>query len=191
MIDANLAGSAGYSAAPQQQQSIVVYAASPTTPISSPNTLVISKAGGSGSITITVTPSAVFTAPIAFSVSNLPTGATASFNPVNVTPNGTNPVSTTLTITTAAASAMLHRNSNPLLPGGTALALALCFIGFRKRRKILMLLLLVVSAAGLGIFSGCASNNVPTTTTVTVTATTVVSPSITVEQFKDIQVTIQ
>jgi sugar lactone lactonase YvrE len=191
VIDANLAGSAGYSAAPQQQQSIVVYAASPTTPISSPNTLVISKAGGSGSITITVTPSAVFTAPIAFSVSNLPTGATASFNPVNVTPNGTNPVSTTLTITTAAASAMLHRNSNPLLPGGTALALALCFIGFRKRRKILMLLLLVVSAAGLGIFSGCASNNVPTTTTVTVTATTVVSPSITVEQFKDIQVTIQ
>ena len=85
---------------------------------------------------------------------------------------------------------MLHRNSNPLIPGGTALAFALCFIGFRKRRKIQMLLLLMVSVAGFGMFTGCSSNP-PTTTTVTITATSVLSSAITVEQFKDIQLIVK
>ncbi len=190
VIDANLAGGNGYTAAPQVQQSILIYAVAPTATISSPDTLTIGSAGGSGSITISITPSIGWTAPITFSASNLPTGATATFSPASVTPNGTNPLSTQLTITTAAASAMLHRNSNPLIPGGTALAFALCFIGFRKRRKIQMLLLLMVSVAGFGMFTGCSSNP-PTTTTVTITATSVLSSAITVEQFKDIQLIVK
>jgi hypothetical protein len=78
-----------------------------------------------------------------------------------------------MTVTTAATTATLHRNSNPLLPGMAVLALVFC-IGWKKQRFLQMLLLLVVSIAGLGAISGCGGGSSaaqPTTSTVTVTAT--------------------
>ncbi len=122
------------------QQSIWVYATEPTATLAGPDALTISAPGGSASTTITFTPSVALTTPVTFAVTGLPAGATATFNPAMIAANGVNPLSTQLTVTAPAATAMLHRNSNPLLPGGTALAFALCFIGFRKRRKIQMLL---------------------------------------------------
>jgi len=44
--------------------------------------------GGSTSYTVTVTPGTGFTAPVTFSVSGLPPGATASFNPASVSGSG-------------------------------------------------------------------------------------------------------
>ena len=72
-----------------------------------------------------------------------------------------------------SASAALHQNSSPWLPG-SALALAFCCFGWKKRRCLPMLLLLAVSVAGLGLFIGCSGSSdapQPVTSTVTVTAT--------------------
>jgi len=56
--------------------------------------------GGSTTYTATATAGTGFTGTVAFSVTGLPTGATASFNPSSVTPSGT----TTVTVTTTGAT---------------------------------------------------------------------------------------
>lgn len=56
--------------------------------------------GGSASYTVTVVPSGGFTGAVDFSVSGLPSGASASFNPPSVDTSG----STTMTVTTIAAT---------------------------------------------------------------------------------------
>jgi hypothetical protein len=135
-------------------------------------------AGSSGTTTITVTPANGFNSSVAFACSGLPSGATCSFSPAAVTPSGSAAAATTLTVTTSAASAALHRASRPLFPG-TALAVAICCIGWRKRRRLDMLFLLAVSAAGLSLLSACGGGGTsgggmppvqPVTSTVTVTA---------------------
>jgi sugar lactone lactonase YvrE len=120
---------------------------------------------------------------IAFSCSGLPTGYTCSFNPNPVTvfaqnattglPMGTT-VTTTLTITPPATAAVVRQDFRPLFPA--TLAVALCFLGFKKRNRLYMLVLLVVLFAGLGFVSGCggttsSSTTKPVTSTATITAT--------------------
>jgi N-acetylneuraminic acid mutarotase len=135
--------------------------------------------GQSGATTITITPQNGFNSMVQFSCSGLPSGASCGFSPTFLTPSGT--MSTTLTVTTSANSATLHRNSLPLLPG-SALAVAFCCFGWRKRHRLQMLLLLAVSLTGLSILNGCGgggsgsggsggSTHQPTISTVTVTAT--------------------
>jgi hypothetical protein len=142
-----------------------------TAPSLSVDTLTIA-AGQTGTLTITVTPEYGLTTPITFACTGLPTGATCTFNPNPVTPSGSTPVTTTLTIATTSASAALH-NSNPFLPGGATLAAALCFLGWKKRRNVSqLLLLLVVSVIGLSLFTACGGSSSPTSTsTVGITAT--------------------
>ena len=132
--------------------------------------------GLSGTAAMTVTPSNGFNSAVGFSCTGLPAGASCSFAPATVTPSGA-PASTTLTVTTTTTSAALHRNSTPLFPG-SVLAVALCFIGWKRRRGLQLLLLLVVSVTGLCLLNGCggatfASNTTrpPVTATITVTAT--------------------
>jgi hypothetical protein len=69
-------------------------------------------------------------------------------------------------------NAKLNRNPNPLIPGGTVLAVALCFFGFKKRRNLQLLLLLAMSVIGLGMFTGCggSTSNPPSNWTVAVYA---------------------
>ncbi len=120
---------------------------------------------------------------IAFSCSGLPTGYTCSFNPNPVTvfaqnsttglPQGTT-VTTTLTITPPSTAAVVRQDFRPLFPA--TLAVALCFLGFKKRNRLYMLVLLVVLFAGLGFVSGCGgtsstSTPPPVTSTATITAT--------------------
>ncbi|MGD0940443.1 MAG: kelch repeat-containing protein [Terracidiphilus sp.] len=115
-----------------------------------------------------------FNSSVTFSCSGLPTGASCSFSPSTITPIITGvEYDGGMTVTTAATTATLHRNSNPLLPGTAVFALVFC-IGWKKQRFLQMLLLLVVSIAGLGAVSGCGGGSSaaqPTTSTVTVTAT--------------------
>jgi sugar lactone lactonase YvrE len=120
---------------------------------------------------------------IAFSCSGLPTGYTCSFNPNPVTVFAPNPttglplgttVTTTLTITPPSTAAVVHQDFRPLFPA--TLAVALCFLGFKKRNLLYMLALLVVFFAGLGFVSGCggtssSSTPPPVTSTATITAT--------------------
>jgi sugar lactone lactonase YvrE len=120
---------------------------------------------------------------IAFSCSGLPTGYTCSFNPNPTTafaqntstgmPLGTT-VTTTLTITPPSTAAVVRQDFRPLFPA--TLAVALCFLGFKKRNRLYMLVLLVVLFAGLGFVSGCggtssSSTPPPVTSTATITAT--------------------
>lgn len=128
------------------------------------------KAGGSGVTTVTVTTLGGFDGEITFSCSGLPSGATCSFSPASVTTPGGAAATTQLTVTAYPQSAALHRESNPLFPGGAALACVMCFcFGFRKRRGVLTVLLLVVTVAGLGLMTGCGMHLNPQHTTITVT----------------------
>jgi N-acetylneuraminic acid mutarotase len=139
---------------------------------------ILATAGSSGTTTVSVTPVNGFDSSVSFACSGLPSGASCTFSPATVTLPGT--TSTTLTVATSPETAVLNRNSNPLLPG-SALAVALCCIGWKKRR-LAMLLLLAVSIAGLGLLSGCGSGGSgsggsggggtqPVISTITVTAT--------------------
>jgi len=125
------------------------------------------QSGGSATATITLQNEGGFNSAVAFACSGLPQGVTCSFTPETVpTPAGVS--YTTLTVSAPATSA----NRSPLIPG-SALAAAVCLLGWRKRRRV-ELLLLVVSIAMLGAFTGCAGANKGTgysTSTVTVTAT--------------------
>jgi hypothetical protein len=132
-------------------------------------------AGSSGTATISISPQGAFASAVSFACSGLPPGGACSFSPAKLTPSGPAAVTTTLTVTTVAASASLHRNRQPLFPEA-ALAGVLCFIGFRRRRSLQLMLLLGVSVAGLGLLIGCGGGSSgggsqTTTSTVTVTAT--------------------
>ena len=132
-------------------------------------------AGGSGMATISISPQSSFASAVSFACSGLPAGDACSFSPATLTPSGPAAATTTLTVTTAATSASLHENRQPLFPEA-ALAGVLCLIGFRKRRSLQLMLLLGVSVAGLGLLSACGrgssgAGSQTITSTVTVTAT--------------------
>jgi hypothetical protein len=114
------------------------------------------QAGQSGTATITVQDEGGFNSNVSFACSGLPVGAACGFA-LETVPTPAGVTYTTLTVTTsAAATAALHRDSRPLLPGA-ALAAALCCIGFRRRRRLQLLILLAVSVAGLSLVTGCSS----------------------------------
>jgi hypothetical protein len=138
-----------------------------------PSSLTIS-AGGSAKATVTITPQNGFSAPVTFSCSGLPSGATCNFAPATVTPAG-GAATTTLSISTSVPSAAFDPSAQPkarlLFPGGTPFAVGLCCLAWRKRRSALLTVIL-----GLLLLPGCggggsSSNQPPTMATVTVTAT--------------------
>jgi hypothetical protein len=85
--------------------------------------------GQTATFTFTLTPVGGYAGTVSFSCGTLPGQAACSFSPASLTPSGGSPASTTMTITTATSSAMLHpeRRSSPSLPpwlpaGGLAMA---------------------------------------------------------------------
>ena len=140
----------------------------------SPATISVT-AGASATATISLAPQGGFASAVSFACSSgLPAGASCSFSPASVTPPGT--TSTSVTVTTSAATAKQRRNGFPMLPE-SALAIALCGFGLRKRRRLLTFFVLSLSAAGLGFLNGCGGGSsgppppTPVTSTVTITAT--------------------
>lgn len=125
------------------------------------------------------------TSSIAFSCSGLPSGYTCTFNPNPVTvfvPNATtglplaSTATTTLTITAPTSAAMVHHDLRPLFPA--SLAVALCFLGFKRRNRLFMVVLLVALFAGLGLVSGCGgTSNTSTTPAVSSSATITATPA--------------
>jgi len=142
--------------------------------------------GGTTTYSLSVTPpSGGSVSPITFSITGLPTGATATFNPASV-PANSGPTTVTLTIQLpASAQATPHGvapfGAAPLVLGFVLLPL----LGMRKLRralngKMLILALALIACAGLGSAIGCGgggsgsgggSNQQPQTYTLTVTAT--------------------
>ncbi len=85
-------------------------------------------------------------------------------------------VTTTLTVTPPASAAVVHQDFRPIFPA--TLAVALCFLGFKKRNRLYMLALLVVLFVGLGFVSGCGgTTNSTKTKSVTSTATITATPA--------------
>jgi len=127
--------------------------------------------GQSGTTTVLVTPQNGFASAVSFSCSGLPAGVSCSFSPASVIPSD-GAASTTLTVTSAATIAALHRHHSPLFPS-SMMAIAFCCLGW-KRRRGLHLLLLAGVAIGLSLCTGCGSSEVipisATTSTVSVIA---------------------
>jgi hypothetical protein len=99
--------------------------------------------GQTATFTFTVSPVAGYSGTVKFSCGSLPTMAACAFAPSSVAPSGGSPVSSTLTVTTASATAMLNmeKPSIPSLPpwipqGGLALAgaMGLAFVPKRIKR---------------------------------------------------------
>jgi hypothetical protein len=132
-----------------------------------PTALSISQ-GKSGTATFTVTPVNGFNQTVGFACSGLPSGASCTFSPTSVTPNGS-AVTSQLTITTTApTSAMLRENSGG--PGSwkgasgvVAVALLLFVLPSTRRKRfwkyiaVLLLALTICLSPVLGC-GGSSSN---------------------------------
>ncbi|MGA7514405.1 MAG: Ig-like domain repeat protein [Candidatus Sulfotelmatobacter sp.] len=140
--------------------------------------------GGSVQVNVTVPPvGGAFNNPVTMSATGLPSGATASFNPLTVTP-GTAGAHTVMTIQLAPlAAAVVPEVDPPYRPWplpSFALALALCGFGLRRKRVPVTLrrtLLLAPLALSLLAMFGCGggwrgpSTTPPGSFVVTITGT--------------------
>jgi sugar lactone lactonase YvrE len=124
-------------------------------------------AGGTATYSLVLTPRITSTLPstVGFSVSGLPTGATATFTPASAAA-GSGATPFTLTINVPAITAQLHNappHSSRLAPIAAALLLLpLAFAGRRRltgtRRSLSALLLLLLLAAGAAGLTGCITS---------------------------------
>lgn len=173
-------------AAPDHYNSVVVsatYTIAPGFGMTASPVSLTATGGASATTTVSVTATGGFDSAVSFACSGLPAGATCSFAPATVTPPGT--TSTTLTVTTASSTAGLRRHGKPEWPEA-AVAIALCWSGWKRRRRWPMLVLLAASLIGTAAVNGCGAGSnggpgggangggggtPPVTSTVTVTAT--------------------
>lgn len=141
--------------------------------------------GGTTQFNLVVAPIGATTlaAPVVLTVSGLPSGASASFNPATVA-GGAGTTPSVLTINGPPITSSLRRPINPVNPSHREapafLALLLLPAGFlvRRRRTIARLLVLLVGIAAASALSGCLSDQTtgyygqtPQTYTLTVTGT--------------------
>ena len=137
-----------------------------------PSTVTVSP-GSPGIVDITVTSQYGFNSATTFTCSTVPSNLTCSFNPATVTPSNGQNASTALTLT-ESSSAALHHRSNPFLPEGATFAIAVCFLGWKKRRALFLALVLIAGVIAVTQLTGCSgsgSKAAPTTSSVVVTAT--------------------
>jgi sugar lactone lactonase YvrE len=106
-------------------------------------------------------PTGAFSYPVVLSITGLPAGAIATFNPASVT-LGTAPVPVTVTIQTAAVARMHY----PGLIGGSTAALALLILPFGRRfrrriprARIWLSLLMLFALGSLVGLSGCGTGS--------------------------------
>ena len=126
--------------------------------------------GTSGLTQLTVTSSDNFTGSLALTCSGLPSGYTCSFNPNPITIAEGGTATTTITVTPPTTAAMVRHDSRSLVPV-TALGVALCFLGFRKRSRLQLLLVLALGLTALGALSACGGTASTTSTTKSATST--------------------
>jgi hypothetical protein len=147
----------------------IVIAAPDFTVTASPTSGSISP-GQSTTFTFKVSPVAGYAGTVKFSCGTLPSLAVCSFSPAIVTPSGGSPISSTLTVTTAAATARLDP-SQPFGPWAPASGLAVAGVmGFafapgkrrRSNRQLLALCWgLLLASLSLSIMGCGGGNNIP------------------------------
>jgi Bacterial Ig-like domain (group 3)/FG-GAP-like repeat len=123
-------------AASTSNPAAIVIAAPDFTVSATPTTGTITP-GQTATFAFTISPVGGYTGTVNFSCGTLPSLAACSFSPPSVTPSGGSPASTTMTVTTAASTAMLNpdqRSGRPWLPaGGLALTAALGLVFTPKK----------------------------------------------------------
>jgi hypothetical protein len=142
----------------------------------SPTSLTV-QSGGQATATVTVTPSNGFNSSVTFACTGLPSGATCSFSPAQVTPAGS-AAPTQLTIAASSTSAASQRRSAPFVPEA-ALAATIFLLGWKRRSLLKIVLVVLLTFAGFAPVSGCGGGSgsssgqqtQPINATVTVTAT--------------------
>jgi probable HAF family extracellular repeat protein len=112
---------------------------------------VVGTNGFSGTVNLTCT--------VATSMTGVNDMPTCSLNPTSVTLSGTTPQTSTLTVSTTAASSAVNRMQRLFAPmtGGTALALVAFFLVPKRRRNWLVMLglfVLIISASAIGCGGG-------------------------------------
>jgi hypothetical protein len=149
---------------------VTITIAAPNFTIAATPTSASVTSGQTATFTFTVNPVAGYSGTVKFSCGTLPSMAACAFAPSSVAPSGGSPVSTTLTITTAGATAMLP-SFPPWIPvGGLAMAGAMG-IAFAPRKikrwnHQLRLLTWGLSLASLSLsIMGCGGggNSTPST----------------------------
>ncbi len=148
--------------------------------------------GQTATFTFTVTPAGGYSGTVKFSCGPLPAQAACSFAPASVAPSGGSPVSSTLTVTTVAASAALnpHQHSRPSLPpwipaGGLALAgvMGIAFAPRKVKRWNRQLHLLswglLLSSISLSVLGCGGGNNSRSTPAVTAAGSYTISVNVT------------
>ncbi len=153
--------------------------------------------GTTGLTQLTITSSNSFTGALALTCSGLPAGYTCTFNPNPVTIAAGGTATTTLSVTPPATASLVRHGSRPLAPF-TALAVVLCFFGFRKRSRLQLLVILALGLTALSTLTACggSSSTIQTaattsTATITVSASGLAGASANVQQTTTLTVTVE
>ncbi|HWE85766.1 MAG TPA: NHL repeat-containing protein [Terracidiphilus sp.] len=190
IIATQLGDNTTFAAAPPVSQTFIVNATGVIPNIGlgfTLSTLTISP-GTNGLTSLTVASKNAFAGTVSFACSGLPSGYSCTFNPNPITVQANASATTNLTIGGATSGA--NRNSQPMLPEA-ALAVALCWLGFRKRNRFQMLLLVLIGIVGLGLFSGCGGSSKSTTSTPATSKVTITATSGAVSQSATLTLTVE
>ncbi|NYF53550.1 hypothetical protein [Tunturiibacter gelidoferens] len=166
VLNASQAASGGYAPATATTSFTIAAQTFTLAPGSSPGSgSATTTPGGAASYTLMLTPGSgtTFPDPVAFSVTGLPTGATATFSPATL-PAGSGATSVTLAVQTSNSQTARDEKSpstRPFAPVAFGLLL-LPLVGMRKRlrqipRQSAMLAFAALSFAAISL-SGCSSN---------------------------------
>jgi len=184
-ISAAYAGSSQF--ASSTSAAIMVF--EPDFSVSANETSLTVSTGGSGNVSLTLTPVGGYNGTVAMSCSTSLTGVTCAFTPASYTLNGSNTIQTgTVAITASSTAAAIQKQLDGhgdqaaaalfLLPGGVIVL----FIDFQRRRllrnsriqQLFVVLALLSAGAGLAACGGSGSSGgstqQPVTGTVTITA---------------------
>lgn len=170
-ITAEYSGDENFSASsstPSASSGIVVAPLDFTITLPGPAALTV-MAGHSVSYQFSVTPDyGSYAGPVSFAISGLPLGATATFSPATIPPNG-GPQTVTLTIQIPPAAAALAAVPPPGPKSRKAAPFALAFLllfgvgPLRRRgralRCLLCVLILLGAGAGASLLNGCSSGS--------------------------------
>ena len=178
VIDANQAGNADYSAAPQVQRTVLVNPPPPDFTIAATPSSQTIAPGASAAYTVTITATnGNFNNVVTLSATGLPTGANGTFAPATINPGKSNGTSTFTVTLAPVQQASAHGSSWPLATPALALLFMLPFRRWRKawRGKLLLLVAAIVSLAGVlnltacggGFLLGGLSQNYTITITIT------------------------
>jgi sugar lactone lactonase YvrE len=158
VVDANQAGNADYSAAPQVQRTVLVSPPPPDFTIAATPSSQTVAAGASATYTVTIAATnGNFNNVVTLSATGLPTGANGAFAPTTITPGKSNGTSTFTVKLAPAQQASAHGSSWPLATPALALLFLLPFRRWRKawRGKLLLLVAGLISLASVLNLTAC------------------------------------